>query len=549
MAQTTNTHTGDGTTVDFSVTFEYIEQNDVFVTVNDVAQANPAQYSFHNATTIRFVTAPADGADILFYRRTDEDLLEARFLPGSAIRAKDLNANDEQLLFLIQENQTAIKAILGNNDGGEMPPPDAGDVIDLDDLGDVVITDAADGQILEYNGTNWVNVNNTDTLAELTDTNLNDLADGNILQYNGTEWVNVDNTNTLEELTDTDINDLANGQIIEYDGTNWVNVDNTNTLAELTDTTITNPSNGQILQHDGTDWKNVNAPVVANDGQINFNAGNGLTSVGDNATANQSGDTTKTFTVQNSNATITVTADGISVPLTTSQCDWNNTDATSPLFIQNKPDLSGNLQFLGQRDVTTVDPDGDESNGEFYINTVAGNATANWTGIAGDAVAVGDRVLFDGTNWSILSVGVTSVLAGTNIDVTAGPTPTVSLNIDADAASTATGSFQIAQGTTDERTDDPANGMIRYNTTLNQYEGYREDNWLPLGGGATGGGVDTVFNLNTMVVRSNYTLPGATGDGEGAANDTRTSASSVGPIIINDDVTVTIPDNQNWVIL
>jgi len=483
MAITTNTHAGDGSTTDFGVTFEYIEQNDVFVTVNGADQANPAAWDFFNATTIRFVTAPADGAEILIYRRTDEDLLEARFLPGSAIRAKDLNANDEQLLFLIQETQTSIKAILGEDDSGNLPPPDDGEAIELDDLSDVTITSASNGQIIEYNGTEWVNVDNTDTLAELTDTN------------------------------------------------------------------IDNPANGQILQYDGTDWVNINAPVVANDGQINFNAGNGLTSAGDNATANQSGNTTKTFTVQNADATITVAGGGISVPLTTSQCDWNNTDASSPLFIQNKPDLSGNLVFLEQRDCVANGPDGDEVNGNFYINTTAGNANAGWAGIAGDAIVVGDRLLFDGTNWSILGVGVTSVLAGTNIDVTAGATPTVSLNIDADAASTATGSFQVAQGTTAERTDPAADGMIRYNTDLSRYEGFRNGNWLALGGGATGGGVDTVFNLNTMVCRTDFTLPGTTGDGEGTATDTRTSASSVGPIIINDGVTITIPNNQNWVIL
>ena len=51
----------------------------------------------------------------------------------------------------------------------------------------------------------------------------------------------------------------------------------------------------------------------ANNGQINFNAGNGLTSTGQNATANQGGNTTKTFTVQASNDTISVGTGGISV--------------------------------------------------------------------------------------------------------------------------------------------------------------------------------------------------------------------------------------------
>ena len=151
MATTTNTYTATAGQTDFAITFEYIEQNDVFVTVNEVANT---AWTFLNATTIRFDAGLAAGDVVLIYRRTDEDLLEARFLPGSAIRAKDLNANDEQLLFLIQENQSSIKAITG---GGELPPPDPGDSVSLNDLSDVTITSPANGNILEFDGTNWGN--------------------------------------------------------------------------------------------------------------------------------------------------------------------------------------------------------------------------------------------------------------------------------------------------------------------------------------------------------------------------------------------------------
>ena len=53
-------------------------------------------------------------------------------------------------------------------------------------------------------------------------------------------------------------------------------------------------------------------PTIGN-GQINFNAGNGLTSSGDNATANQTGDTTKILTVQAADNTIDVASGGIKV--------------------------------------------------------------------------------------------------------------------------------------------------------------------------------------------------------------------------------------------
>ena len=56
-----------------------------------------------------------------------------------------------------------------------------------------------------------------------------------------------------------------------------------------------------------------NIPGAPGDGQININAGNGLVAGGDNATANQAGNTTRTLTVQAADNTINVAAGGISV--------------------------------------------------------------------------------------------------------------------------------------------------------------------------------------------------------------------------------------------
>ena len=60
---------------------------------------------------------------------------------------------------------------------------------------------------------------------------------------------------------------------------------------------------------------NLGIPPAPNNGQINFNAGNGLTSSGANATANQGGNTTKTFTVQNADNSISVGGGGIKVSI------------------------------------------------------------------------------------------------------------------------------------------------------------------------------------------------------------------------------------------
>lgn len=104
MATTSNTYTGDGTTVLFPFTFEYIKSADIRVSLDGV---ETTEYSFANATTIEMAVAPANGVEIIVYRDTSVDALEAVFYPGSAIRAQDLNDNFRQTLFVVQENTSA----------------------------------------------------------------------------------------------------------------------------------------------------------------------------------------------------------------------------------------------------------------------------------------------------------------------------------------------------------------------------------------------------------------------------------------------------------
>jgi hypothetical protein len=57
------------------------------------------------------------------------------------------------------------------------------------------------------------------------------------------------------------------------------------------------------------------------------------------------------------------------------------------------------------------------------------------------------------------------------------------------------------------------------------------------GGGATGGGSDQVFVVNDLTVTANYAIP------EGK------SASTVGPVTINDNIIISVPNGSRWVIL
>ena len=107
MATTENTYTGDGSTVLYNFTFPYIDETDVYVSLDGTATT---AYSFANATTVQFNTAPASGVAIRIYRATSSADTKAAFFAGSAIRSKDLNDNFTQSLYIAQESENIADA-------------------------------------------------------------------------------------------------------------------------------------------------------------------------------------------------------------------------------------------------------------------------------------------------------------------------------------------------------------------------------------------------------------------------------------------------------
>ena len=100
MANTFVEYTGNGSTTNYSFTFEYIKEAEVKVTIDGTATT---AFTFANATTLSFTTAPASGAKIRIYRETDVSSLKATFFAGSAIKAEDLNDNFTQNNFAVEE--------------------------------------------------------------------------------------------------------------------------------------------------------------------------------------------------------------------------------------------------------------------------------------------------------------------------------------------------------------------------------------------------------------------------------------------------------------
>jgi len=91
---------GDGTGTDWSFTFKYLDETDIKVSIDGV---NTTAYSLLNATQIRLDSAPPNPSTIRIYRVTNTDSAQATFFAGSSVRAQDLNNNNDQLLYAIQE--------------------------------------------------------------------------------------------------------------------------------------------------------------------------------------------------------------------------------------------------------------------------------------------------------------------------------------------------------------------------------------------------------------------------------------------------------------
>jgi hypothetical protein len=209
-------------------------------------------------------------------------------------------------------------------------------------------------------------------------------------------------------------------------------------------------------------------------------------------------------------------------------------------------------------------------------------------------------------------LGTLHVVGATTLDSTLAVGG--NLTVTGNGAFNGTGNVKIAVGTTGQRPAVPANGMIRYNSTLGQYEGfntyassanlstitnvtttatattsgshglitgnyvtitgctpaayngtfsvtvtgettftytmltdpagsatvigtYTVGAFTSIGGGATGGGNNQVFNLNDQVVTVSYTISATK------------NAMSAGPITIDTGATVTVSTGSTWVIV
>jgi hypothetical protein len=212
---------------------------------------------------------------------------------------------------------------------------------------------------------------------------------------------------------------------------------------------------------------------------------------------------------------------------------------TASIAADGQTPMSGDLD-LNTNKIVNLEPGTVAGNAVEYDQFVDATTTAvAITGGTIDGTPIGNTTRSSGKFTTLAANGATTLTS--TLDVTGATNLLSTLDVtgfasfDSNGEFNGTGALKLPAGTTGQQPT-PAIGMVRYNSTLGQFEGYGTS-WGSLGGGATGGGSDQVFVLNDQVVTTDYTIP------------VGKNASSAGGITIDTGVTVTISTGSNWVIV
>ena len=103
MSYAINTYTGDGSTLNYSVTFPYIEQAHVVVTLDGVTKTLNTDYSFTTSSTITFTIAPSASVVIKFTRSSSRTTRLVDYQDGSTLTEATLDQDGNQSFYMAQE--------------------------------------------------------------------------------------------------------------------------------------------------------------------------------------------------------------------------------------------------------------------------------------------------------------------------------------------------------------------------------------------------------------------------------------------------------------
>lgn len=217
--------------------------------------------------------------------------------------------------------------------------------------------------------------------------------------------------------------------------------------------------------------------------------------------------------------------------------------ATGTVLLDPNTAFTGTTTFetisaTGDISGRTVNASGSVTIGSYLYGSSTGQFKIPVGTTAERAGAFNGTGSISGTTLSISTVSTGSLYVGAEIS---GSGITAGTRITAFGTGTGgAGTYTVTPSQTTSTVvivDTPVTGMIRFNSTLTSFEGYNGTQWGTIGGGATGGGSDAVFNLNDKVITTSYTIASTK------------NANSVGPLTLNSGVAVTVSSGSRWVVL
>ena len=578
MATTFADLTGDGS-ASKPFSFPSIQESDIKVEVDGVLKSSGTHYNITSYTTtgggnVVFTAGniPTSPAKIRIFRDTNVDVAKATYVAGSSVKAADLNANHEQLLFAAQEEQNNLASVTTTSPGLMT----AADKTKLDGIETAATADQTASEIR----TLVESASDSNVFTDADHSKLNAIEAGATADQTASEIRTlVDNASDSNVFTDAEKSKLA-GISAGAGATTFANLADTpanftgaagktvkvnSSGNALEFVTVTTPT--QDIVDDTTPQLGGNLDVQTN--EITTSTTNGNIKVTPNGTGvveiKGAGGADGTLQLNCS-----ANSHGVKIKSPPHSAAQSYT-LTLPSNIVNgqflKTDSNGNLSWAAAGSQTIAINTLSSSSGSgggsatfngsatrFTLSNPGSNAQAHLVSINGviqkpnsgtspsEGFAIdGNDIIFasapaTGSDFFILTLG-NAISIGTPSDNTVTSAKIVDgtiVNADINASAAIAGSKLADDSVTEAKLD-----IHAAPSGTDKVLGYTSNGmeWVESAAGATGGGTDKIFWENGQTVTTNYTITNGY------------NAMSAGPVTINNGIAVTIGTGENWTIV